>query len=403
MWIKTMKEGWEIKKLGDCFESIKNGANIKQERGATGIPITRIETLSGGVFNRDRLGYANIHSTEKYTSYILDDGDLLLSHINSKTYIGRTVVYNKLGDEVIIHGMNLLRLKAIREIISPYYTFYCFKSDLFKDQVATYRKDAVNQSSIPVCDLKKIKIPVPPLAEQEKIVAELDCLSGIIEKKKQQLKEYDALAQSIFYEMFGDPVENEKGWEIKKLEIMCRIINGFAFPSTDFSESNPIKAIKITNVGVNEFISDDSSLPNLYDHKIDYKVHTGDIVIALTRTVISSGLKRAIIPEEYDNALVNQRVAAIITDNKVADKSYIYSYLGTSFVQDYVLAHATALMQPNLSIKDLRELPVIYPPLALQQEFASKIEAIEKQKALIKKSIEEVETLFNSRIDYYFN
>ena len=59
-----MKHGWEIKKLSDCFESIKNGANIKQERGAIGIPITRIETLSGGVFNRDRLGYADILSTE---------------------------------------------------------------------------------------------------------------------------------------------------------------------------------------------------------------------------------------------------------------------------------------------------------------------------------------------------
>ena len=100
-----MKQGWEIKKVGDCFESIKNGANIKQERGATGIPITRIETLSGGVFNRDRLGYANILSSEKYISYVLDDGDLLLSHINSKTYIGRTVVYNKQGNEEIIHGI----------------------------------------------------------------------------------------------------------------------------------------------------------------------------------------------------------------------------------------------------------------------------------------------------------
>ena len=125
----NMKQGWEIKKLSDCFESIKNGANIKQERGAIGIPITRIETLSGGVFNRDRLGYANILSTEKYTSYILDDGDLLLSHINSKTYIGRTVVYNKLENEEIIHGMNLLRLKVIRKILSPYYAYYCFKSD----------------------------------------------------------------------------------------------------------------------------------------------------------------------------------------------------------------------------------------------------------------------------------
>lgn len=92
-----MKEDWNILSLGDCFEYIRNGANIKQEKGAGGIPITRIETLAGGVFNRDRLGYADIKSSEKYASYILESGDLLFSHINSKAYIGRTVLYEKEG------------------------------------------------------------------------------------------------------------------------------------------------------------------------------------------------------------------------------------------------------------------------------------------------------------------
>ena len=251
--------------------------------------------------------------------------------------------------------------------------------------------------------LSPLRIIIPPLAEQEKIVAELDCLSGIIEKKKQQLKEYDALAQSIFYEMFGNPVENERGWKVKALGTICRIINGFAFPSSDFSDSNPIKSIKITNVGVNEFVEDNSSLPDKYKDKEDYKVHEGDIVIALTRTIISTGVKRAFVPKEYDNALVNQRVAAVIADKVKVNDSFLYLFLGTNFVRDYIQSHATALMQPNLSIKDLREMPIICPPLPLQQEFASKIEAIEKQKELIKQSITETETLFNSRMDYYFN
>ena len=74
--------------------------------------------------------------------------------------------------------------------------------------------------------LKELQIPVPPLVEQEKIVAELDCLSGIIEKKKQQLKELDALAESIFYTMFGDPITNEKGWEVKRLGEVCKFSQG---------------------------------------------------------------------------------------------------------------------------------------------------------------------------------
>ena len=398
-----MKQGWKIKKLGECFEYIKNGANIKQERGAGGIPITRIETLSGGVFNRDRLGYADIKTIDKYQSYVMESGDLLLSHINSKSYIGRVVVYVKEGDETIIHGMNLLRLKVIPDLISPFYMYYYSQTHKFKSQIANRRKDAVNQSSISVADLKTIDVPVPPRVEQERIVAELDCLSGVIEKKKQQLKELDALAQSIFYQMFGDPITNEKGWKVKKLEELCDIINGFAFPSSDFAECNPIKAIKITNVGVNEFISDDSSLPEEYNNMEGCKVHTGDIVIALTRTIISTGVKRAIVPNEYNESLVNQRVAAILANDRIVSRRFLYSFLGTDFVRQYILQKATALMQPNLSIRDLRDMPTIYPPLTLQQEFADKIEAIEKQKELIKQSITQTEELFNSRMDYYFN
>ena len=213
-----MKQGWEIKKLGECFEYIKNGANIKQERGAGGIPITRIETLSGGVFNRDRLGYADIKTIDKYQSYVMESGDLLLSHINSKSYIGRVVVYVKEGDEAIIHGMNLLRLKVIPDLISPFYMYYYSQTHKFKSQIANRRKDAVNQSSISVADLKTLDVPIPPLSVQERIVAELDCLSGVIEKKREQLKELDALAQSIFYQMFGDPITNEKRWEVIPLK-----------------------------------------------------------------------------------------------------------------------------------------------------------------------------------------
>ena len=212
-----MREGWELKKIGECFSYIKNGANIKQTKGAEGYPITRIETLSGGVFNRDRLGYADVVDLEQYKDHILESGDLLVSHINSKTYIGRTVVYEGKQGENIIHGMNLLRLKHNRSLINSAFLCYYTQSVSFKLDIMRIRKDAVNQSSFAISDFKKIRIPVPVLATQLSIVSELDKLNELIQIKKEQLKDYDTLAQSIFYEMFGDPVENEKGWEVKKL------------------------------------------------------------------------------------------------------------------------------------------------------------------------------------------
>lgn len=377
-----MRKGWEIKSVGECFESIRNGATIKQERGATGIPITRIETLSGGVFNRDRLGYANIHSAEKYASYILDDGDMLLSHINSKTYIGRTVVYNKLDNEEIIHGMNLLRLKTIRTILSPYYAFYCFKSESFRNQIASYRKDAVNQSSIPVSDLKKITIPVPPLPEQEKIVSELDCLSSIIEKKRQQLNELDALAQAIFYEMFGNPVDNESGWEVKKLgEVASDIFAGGDKPK-DISETQ-------TEEYAYPVYANGDGDRGLLGYSKKYRVASKAVTIGARGASIGN----CRICEGKFTPVV--RLITIVPGEDLDIMFLYHSALKIDF--DINGAGQAQLTIPNVVSKS-----IILPPLPLQQTFAQKIEAIEQQKALIKQSIAEVETLFNARMQEYF-
>ena len=228
-----MAEKAKIMFVGDCLSLIKNGANIKQDRGASGIPITRIETLSGGVFNRDRLGYANIDSVEKYKSYVLESGDLLFSHINSKTYIGRTVLYEKEGDETIIHGMNLLRLKVIPDIITPKFFYYLSLTESFKEQVAASRKDAVNQSSISVADIKKIRITVPSIEEQNRIVSELDLLANVIEKKKEQIRDFDTLSLSSFDELFGGLDKNPNGWPTKKLCEICSFYRGLTYAKPD--------------------------------------------------------------------------------------------------------------------------------------------------------------------------
>ena len=371
-----MKQGWEIKKLGDCFEYIKNGANIKQERGAGGIPITRIETLSGGIFNRDRLGYADIETIDKYQSYVMESGDLLLSHINSKSYIGRVVVYVKEGDETIIHGMNLLRLKILPDLISPFYMYYYSQTHKFKSQIANRRKDAVNQSSISVADLKTIDIPVPPCEEQERIVAELDCLSGIIEKKKQQLKELDALAQSIFYTMFGDPITNEKGWEVKKWEDILTIING----KNQKAVENGNGIYPIYGSGGIMGYADKCLCPK-------------DTIIIGRKGNIN---KPIFVREPFWNV---DTAFGLVSGNKYISPCYLYFYCQFyNFEQ-----HNKAVTIPSLTKSDLLQIKSPCPPLSLQQEFADKIEAFEKQKELIKQSIAQTEELFNSRMDYYFN
>jgi len=167
-------------KLKDCFLLIKNGAVIQQRKGAVGYPITRIETLSNGRFNRDRMGYADIFDITPYKDYVLDDCDILISHINSREFLGRTVLYRKENDETIIHGMNVLRIKTNPELLDAQYANYLFQTSYFKKLIDSIRKDAINQSSIAISDICGLELDIPTMKEQRQIAAVLSTLDDKI-------------------------------------------------------------------------------------------------------------------------------------------------------------------------------------------------------------------------------
>ncbi len=400
-----MKQGWEYKTIDDCFHYIKNGANIKQDKLAEGLPITRIETLSNGVFNRDRLGYANVFDKNKYLEYIMEDGDLLMSHINSKQYIGRTVLYNKCGDECIIHGMNLLRLKATLDILMPKYAVIYFQCIKFKSDVAKIRKDAVNQSSMAISDLKKINIPVPPLTTQQSIVSELDTLSQIIADYKEQLADYDKLEQSIFYDMFGDPVKNEKGWEVKKLGEMCEIITKGTTPTT--------VGYKFENEGINfikvECFENGILNPEKVAHITEQcheslkrsQLKENDILICIAGATVG---KLAFVTKDILPANTNQACCIIrLLSSFRESKSYIFFILQSDYIKNFINSLKKGVAQPNLTLDHVRNFQIPNVPIPLQQQFASKIESIEQMKADTKAALQDAELLFQSRMDYYFN
>jgi len=105
-------------------------------------------------------------------------------------------------------------------------------------------------------------------------------------------------------------------------------------------------------------------------------VKTGSIVMALTRTIIAGGLKVAVVPDEYDGALLNQRVAAIQTNDKLLGAAFLFAYLSTQTVADYVKERVNTLMQPNLSITDLRTMPIPVPPRVEQETITNRLDGL---------------------------
>lgn len=203
-------------KLGTCFSLIENGAIIKQRKEAKGFPITRIETLSHGKFNRDKLGHADIFDTTTYKRYILEDKDLIMSHINSRAFLGRTVLYRKKGNEQIIHGMNVLRIKTNEQFLDPVFASYLFKTSHFKKAIDSIRKDAINQSSINIFDICNIQISLPSITEQRKISHALQLIDKKIETNHLINDNLEAMAKQLYdywFVQFDFPNEEGKPYK----------------------------------------------------------------------------------------------------------------------------------------------------------------------------------------------
>lgn len=198
------------------------------------------------------------------------------------------------------------------------------------------------------------------------------------------------------------------GWELKALGNICFIKNGYSFKSDDFSAKNSIKSIKITNVGVNEFIYDSGSLlPDHFQSQYEnFLVKAGSIVIALTRTIISGGLKVALVPNEFNDALLNQRVASISENEKEAIIKFIYLSLSGQQFLNYVNCHVNTLMQPNLSISDLKEFIIPLPSIAEQKRIVTILdkafENIAIAKANAEQNLKNARELFESYLQSVF-
>ena len=365
-----MKQGWEIKKLGEVCEVIcgQDYKAVKDDNGKYPIYGT------GGV-----MGYASQYRCPSNSVIIGRKGS-----INNPLFV-ETEFWNVDTAFGVVPN---------KEVLCPKFFFlFCKSFDFTRLDVS------VTIPSLRRVDILQIPIPVPHLSVQEQIVSELDLLSGIIEKKREQLKELDALAQSIFYDMFGDPITNEKGWEVKKLGEEFNISSG-GTPDTKIThywDGGNISWIG-SNMCQNEIIynNDGKYITDLGLSNSSAKVYQeGYVLVALVGATIG---KTALL--RFPTA-TNQNVAGInVPQNSEYTSEFIFCLIRNLY-ELFVSIGSGKFKMANLSF--IRSLPLLSPPIPLQHQFASKIEAIERQKELIKQSISETETLFNARMQHYFN
>lgn len=380
-----MRKGWEIKKLGEVCE------NLDSKRK----PITASKRTVGPY------PYYGASGVVDYVEDYLFDEDLLLVSEDGANLLARTypIAFSIAGKTWVNNHAHVLKFQ--KKATQRFIEFY-LNSIKLDDFVSGMAQPKLNQAM-----LNKIPVPFPPLPEQQSIVAILDEAFVAIAKAKANAEQNLKNAKGLFESYLQGVFENAN-WEERRIKDITTVINGYAFASKDFKPTNSVKSIKITNVGVKEFVEEsDNYLPEQFKESLkDVQVKEGNIVIALTRTIISAGLKVAIVPKSYDGALVNQRVAALITNEKLVNQHFLYYYLCTSGVAKYVLEHVNTLMQPNLSINDLKNMSVPCPSLDEQQTILGQLNVLhvetQKLETIYLQKIEALEELKKSILQKAF-
>lgn len=363
-----MRKGWEYKKWKEVL-TIINGKNQSAVVDANGeYPIYG----SGGI-----MGYAN--------NWLCPENCVI---IGRKGNINKPIfVETKFWNVDTAFGLN-----ANIEYLLPRFLFYFCLDYNFERH-----NKAVTIPSLTKADLLKISIPLPPLSTQLSIVSELDKINELIRLKKKQLKDFDNLAQSIFYEMFGDPVENERGWDVKKIKDIAteKLSYGSGASAVPFNTS--VRYIRITDINEYGELKDEKVSPNIFDEK--YLLAEGDILFARSGATVG----KTYLHKKNENPCIYAGYLIRLRPNEmIVLPYYVYYYTKSNYYKSFICANQRVVAQPNINAKQYGNLDIPLPPLPLQHLFAQRIEQIEHQKAEVQKSITDLETLLASRMQYWF-
>lgn len=390
-----MRKGWEYKKLGEVCEVVTGTTpktNIPEYWGKGHYWVTPAELNDTTVYIDKTERQITDEALSKTKLRLLPVGTVLLS---SRAPIGKVAIAN--AEMYCNQGFKNC---ICSEAINNKYLFYFLR--LKKDYLNSLGRGATFKE-ISKSIVESIKIPLPPKSTQLAIVSELDKINELIRLKKEQLKDFDNLAQSLFYEMFGDPVENEKGWEVKKLDNVCNITSSkriFADEYTNtgipfYRSKEVIERSKGLPISVELFISEERY--NEIKEKFGVP-KIGDILITAVGTI---GKIWAIDTDNKFYFKDGNLVWLKDIDNQLANSCFFRRLL-EYLIEEYKKTNANGAAYNALTIAKLKLMSCPLPPLPLQRLFAQRIEQIEREKSEVQKSIQDLETLLASRMQYWF-
>ena len=288
-------------------------------------------------------------------------------------------------------------LRANSKTLDSRYLFYWVQTVTFVNDMMS-KATGANYPAVSDKIIKESLIPFPPIAEQKRIAAILDKADAIRRKRKQAIKLADDFLRAVFLDMFGDPVTNPKGWEVKSMKNLIAIQGGYAFKSGDFGKVG-IPVVKIGNANKLGFTTKGFSFiePENPDVLRKYELYAGDLLMSLTGTVGKDDYANVTeVTNEYEMYYLNQRVAKITVNESEISKNYLKFFLSEPQIKGEITKNNRGVRQANIGNADIYSLNVPIPSLRELVKFDSIVKQVNKMSFNTEKAPEYSNAFFNT-------
>lgn len=398
--------GWRWVKMGDVCEKITNGSSAKQYDEEVGLPISRIETIWNSGIDYARVKYVKENDEEFVAKYALKNNDILFSHINSDIHLGKTAVYKKLLNKNLIHGINILLIRA-NDLISADFLNYQLKFLRARGQFISIAQKSVNQSSINQAKLKNVDIVLPPISEQHAIVTKIEELLSELDKGKQQLEtaqqQLKIYRQAVLKWAFEGKLTNEnvkdgelpKGWAVVMLgEVSESCLGKMLDKQKNKGSLKPY--LGNINVRWNSFdLNNLSEMPFEESESERFGILNGDLIICE-----GGEPGRAAIWKEQVADMKIQKALHRVRFKKSTKANYFLFYLNFIASSKLLAKYFTGTTIKHLTGQSLRKisfpLPSIKEQDSIVQEIESRLSVCDKVEETITTSLAQAETLRQS-------
>lgn len=338
--------------------------------------------------------------TQKYKDFLLKDGDIVIAMTdmaNDPKILGVPTIVDTKGYDLLLNQRVGKLIFHKKDEVDVRFLQYSLNRKSVRKYYTQFAGGGL-QLNVGKKEILSVKIPLPPLPQQQKIANILDAADALRQNDKALIAKYDELTQALFLDMFGDPVSNPKGWEFKVLNQLVSKLGDGLHGTPKYSEDGEYYFVNGNNLDNGKItISENTKRVDFSEyekHKKDLNENT--MLVSINGTIGKIAF--------YNNEKIILGKSACYFNLIKGSVNDIFLF--HIFKSDYFLRYSSSLSTgstiQNVSLKTMREFPIPIPPLELQNQFAERVAVVEEQKAIAQKSLEKSESLFNSLLQKAF-